>query len=447
MIPASIALMLSSLLSIGAPPAGMFNAYFKLDEAMGYRGVRDDISELFEAGITLFHHYFQDEYARDVSGKRFWGGLPLWLKAYPREERRLSSLKSRFGPGLGWRLFFWRSYLDEVKKQTEGKGGILIGEMYAMFAASRDWEGLRRFVEEMCRYEAESFPGGIAGWYIAEEPNSIRKRYKPELCGELIRRIKAAEREGGWREHRIFIDLSAGHPSRKVVPFLKDVDVVMISPDAYIWAARARNEFERYLKIPRAVRRMRELLRRAGNEGAEVHIALQAYGSKPDHLGMHQQIRLALSSEHPADGVWFWWWHDCKSTQVKGIRTIRINRWDPNTPERWGEAIRSELGNAERAVRLEGEHRWRGKVFLIGDLIVPKGSRLTVEPGTVVELSPRDLFGGGVDPNRCEIIVRGELMARSAFFTCRRGSWYGIRVEGGSARLSGCRLVNALKGR
>jgi hypothetical protein len=460
------------ILSISTPlyhalgvTVGMFNVYFPLDEAMGYREVGDDISEVYDAGITLFHHYFQDEYSRTRSGERFWGGLPVWLSKHSEKRRALNRLKGKFGARLGWRLFFWEYYLEEVKRQTDGKGRAVIGEMYAMFALRRWWDELERFVDELCRFESENFPGGIAGWYIAEEPNSPRKRYSPKLCEELIRRIRAAEEKGGWRRHRIYVDISASDPPRKVIPFIKLADVVMISPDAYIWAAARPRDMSRYDRIPLAVSRMRSYLAQTKNKEAEVHIVLQAY-QPLTNLQMHQQIRLALvDGEKPPDGIWFWWWHDCKSAQLKGRRMIRINRWDEETEYAWREAISSELSRPKgKAVILKGEHRWSGDVYVIGDLIVTKGSRLSIEPGTLVRFSPMDRFGGGIDPRRCELIVEGELIAegtdtrpilfssgsniREFWYPPRnpsQGDWYGIRSSG-IVRMKNYRIKHALQG-
>ncbi|HID55536.1 TPA: hypothetical protein EYP37_03335 [Candidatus Poribacteria bacterium] len=453
------------------PTAGMFNVYFALDEAMGYREVRDDISEVYKSGITLFHHYFQDEYARDIDGTRFWSGLPGWLSRNPTKKRELDGLKGKFGSRLGWRLFFWRYYLREVKRQTKGGGKVIIGEMYAMFALRRWWDELERFVEELCRFESEIYPGGIAGWYVAEEPNSPRKRYNPSLYEELIRRIREAERKGGWRRHDIYVDISPSNPPKRVIPFVRNADVVMISPDAYIWAAGRPRDMSRYDRIPLAIWRMRSHLARAKNERAKIHIALQAYQS-PTNLQMHQQIKLALLGGwfmrgrfripvSPPDGIWLWWWHDCKSVKV---RHRRINRWDLNTEYAWSEAVSSELSHPkDKTVRLEGKHRWRRNVYLIGDLLVPKGSRLIIDPGVKVRFSPLDRFGGGADPRRCELIIEGELTAkgtrskpiqflsganvRDFFYPPRnpaKGDWYGIRVPGGRVLMENYIIRDAL---
>jgi len=454
------------------PAAGMFNVYFALDEAMGYRGVRDDISEVYKAGIILFHHYFQDEYARDRDGNRFWGGLLGWISRNPVEGEKLDMFKRRLGSRLGWRLFFWEYYLSEVKSQTEGRGKVIIGEMYAMFALRRWWDELERFVDEICRFESESYPGGIAGWYVAEEPNSPGKRYRPALYEELIRRIRKVEEERGWRRHDIYVDISPSNPPERVIPFVKDADVVIISPDAYIWAAGRPRDMSRYDRIPLAIWRMRSHLARAKNERAKIHVALQAYQS-PTNLQMHQQIRLAFLGGwfmrgrfkipvKPPDGIWLWWWHACKS--AKAWRK-RINRWDLNTEYAWSEAVSSELSHPkDKAIRLEGKHRWKRDVYLIGDLIVPKGSQLTIDPGVKVRFSPVDRFGGGIDPRRCELIVEGKLVAegtgsrpilstsganvRDFFYPPRnpaKWDWYGIRALG-EVQMANCIIKDALHG-
>lgn len=87
---------------------------------------------------------------------------------------------------------------------------------------------------------------------------------------------------------------------------------------------------------------------------------------------------------------------------------------------------------------LSGSNSWQGIIRIQGDIIIPAGSRLTIQPGTQIlfdELS--DQTKSGSDKTRCEIIVRGSLIARgqannkilfsSSANTPRMSDWYGIQ--------------------
>jgi hypothetical protein len=477
---------------------GIFNVYFSLDEALGYLDVRDDFAEVYAVGCNIVTHYFRGEHSLESNGQRFWAGLPGWLNRNPRQAERLKDWKKKYGSSLGWELFFWSTYIQEAYNQTDGGLKALIGEMYGIFGEHKDWAALKTFVQAISKFEKEHCPGSIAGWYIAEEPNGSRKRYSPEIANQVIENIKSAESEAGIKHREIYIDVSANHKKEKVAPFLKNVDVIMLSPDAYIWATSPPTYIEeaRYERIHHAVRRIREYAAAVNNQKARVIVVLQAYDwnqsgpLQPNHINMHQQVRYALQSGlvdrgiygynprwvKPSDGLWFWWWHDCKSKKIplsppfpkgerKGNGMITINRWDSNTEGSWAEAIKTELQNKENAVVIHGNENWSGKVHIIGDVIIAEDSVLTIEPGTTVKFSVRDHFRGGQDTKRCELIVRGKLIGKGnkkRWITLtsdsmnrkqlaspkksRSGDWYGIRKEGEKAKveLEYCHVKYAL---
>ena len=478
---------------------GMFNVYFSLDEAIDYRDVRDDFAEVYAVGCNVVTHYFRSEYSRELSGQRFWAGLAGWLRRNPKQAEQLTDWKKGYGLNLGWTLFFWSTYIQEAYTQTDGDLKVLIGEMYGIFGAQKDWDALKTFVQAISKFEKEHCPDSIAGWYIAEEPNGSRKRYSPEIANQVIERIKSAESDAGIKHHKIYIDVSVSKKRKKVAPFLKNVDVIMLSPDAYIWATNPPMYVEeaQYERIHHAVRRIREYADSVENQSARVVVVLQAYDwnksgpLQPNHINMHQQVRYALQpsfkwSEPPdgfdtpsatqPKGLWFWWWHDCKSKKIplspplsKGERQankmITINRWDANTEGRWAEAIKTELRNKENAVMIHGNENWSGKVHILGDVIIAEDGVLTIEPGTIVKFSVRDQFRGGQDTKRCEVIVRGKLVAKgnkkrwitltsdsmnrrqlAAPRKARNGDWYGIRKEGKKAviELENCQIKYAL---
>jgi hypothetical protein len=470
-----------------SPEVGMFNVYFSLDEAIGYRDVRDDFAEVYAVGCNLVTHYFRSEDSLERPGQRFWAGLPGWLQHNPKQAEQLKNWKKLYGPSLGWTLFFWSTYVQEAYTQTDGGLKAIIGEMYSIFGAQKDWDALRTFVKAISKFEEEHCPGSIAGWYIAEEPNGSSKQYSPEIANQVIEHIKSAESDAGIKHHGIYIDVSATQKREKVAPFLKDVDVIMLSPDAYIWATNPPTYIEeaQYERIHHAVRTIREYAASVKNQKARVVVVLQVYDwnksgpLQPNHINMHQQVRYALRPglvdrgsygynpkwvEAP-DGIWFWWWHDCKSKQRKGNGMTTINRWDPNTEGHWAEAIKTELQNKENAVVIHGNENWSGKVHIIGDIIIAENGVLTIEPGTIVKFSVRDHFRSGQDTKRCELIVRGKLIAKGSekrWITltsdsmnrrqlaspkkARDGDWYGVRKEGKRAvvELENCRIEYSL---
>ncbi len=107
---------------------------------------------------------------------------------------------------------------------------------------------------------------------------------------------------------------------------------------------------------------------------------------------------------------------------------------------------------------LSGNLRWQGKVYLAGDVVLERGARLVIAPGTEVIFLPSEK---GQDhwqdhPNfpGSELIVRGLLLAEGtsqAPITFRyadpdapAGSWGGINIESSpEARFRYCRFSQA----
>jgi len=79
---------------------------------------------------------------------------------------------------------------------------------------------------------------------------------------------------------------------------------------------------------------------------------------------------------------------------------------------------------------------------VVGDLVVPAGVTLTLEPGAEVLLGPADMLGAHQDRGRTEIVVRGSLRApgtlelpvrlASGTGAPARGDWYGVALLPGS---------------
>ncbi|MDH3196708.1 MAG: S8 family peptidase, partial [Candidatus Krumholzibacteria bacterium] len=107
--------------------------------------------------------------------------------------------------------------------------------------------------------------------------------------------------------------------------------------------------------------------------------------------------------------------------------------------------------NAYRALtewgEISGEVTWSpsktrdGKYYISGDLTIPAGASLTIDPGTIVKVAP-DNEAGGTDTDRVEIVVEGELNIGTSgdpvifeSFTDSdptSADWVGIRIVAGS---------------
>jgi hypothetical protein len=104
---------------------------------------------------------------------------------------------------------------------------------------------------------------------------------------------------------------------------------------------------------------------------------------------------------------------------------------------------------------------WSGTVTLTGDVTVPVGMTLTIEPGTeVVFPAGSDDTGGGEEIGLTELIINGSLSAlgtegneivfRSSSGTPAKGDWGGIRVTWGlgakTMEMQHCDLSHASAG-
>lgn len=104
-------------------------------------------------------------------------------------------------------------------------------------------------------------------------------------------------------------------------------------------------------------------------------------------------------------------------------------------------SVSSAFGQTTASGALAGDTTWSGTVTLSGDLTVPAGVTLTIQPGTVVTAAASDTLAAGTDTSRVEIIVNGALIAdgTEASPITFKGStpadpqaWSGITVVGGS---------------
>ena len=122
-------------------------------------------------------------------------------------------------------------------------------------------------------------------------------------------------------------------------------------------------------------------------------------------------------------------------------------------------------GNTFPGHTLSSSQTWRGTVYLIGDVVIPSGVTLFIDPGTVINFRPNtDVYVAGQDNDRAEIIVEGggtlyaigsinsPIVFQSTFRidddeTPSNDDWVGIRVEeGGTLQLKNVAIYDAKVG-
>lgn len=112
---------------------------------------------------------------------------------------------------------------------------------------------------------------------------------------------------------------------------------------------------------------------------------------------------------------------------------------------RVGSVMMADLSvrDRRRAGVITQNETWRDTVEVVADVVIAPGARLDIAAGAVV-LFGEDLRRQGEDPDRCELVVRGDLFSpggrgrrilmTSASARPRPGDWFGI-VVGGSGRV------------
>ncbi len=102
------------------------------------------------------------------------------------------------------------------------------------------------------------------------------------------------------------------------------------------------------------------------------------------------------------------------------------------------------LEDLHRAGLIQPDEVWEDSIWIVGDVVVRADTRLIIKPGTRVMVG-EDLRRLGRDPERCEVVIQGDLITASSsrdsvLFTSaaaepRPGAWYGI-VAGATGRLT-----------
>jgi len=113
-----------------------------------------------------------------------------------------------------------------------------------------------------------------------------------------------------------------------------------------------------------------------------------------------------------------------------------------------GEEFRVKTKEPTTIGTLTGDETWSGEVAITGDVVVPQGVTLTINPDTIVRFSAlNDEQAGGSDDSLCELIIEGSLVAKGSddqqvTFTSSNtsnpaaGDWYGIVVQPSSGLAS-----------
>jgi parallel beta-helix repeat protein len=92
---------------------------------------------------------------------------------------------------------------------------------------------------------------------------------------------------------------------------------------------------------------------------------------------------------------------------------------------------------------------WQDDIIVLGDVTIPDGITLEIEPDVTVTFAPIDIESNGSSASQSEIIVYGTLKADDATFTgATKGCWYGIRFNSAksSSYIKNSEIKNAVNG-
>ena len=159
-------------------------------------------------------------------------------------------------------------------------------------------------------------------------------------------------------------------------------------------------------------------------EIADGRYALHADGSGTDLKMDPRQVYVnSPSSTHDESSRYYF---AVRAKNTLGNLSELSDPWTPTLPGISGTLVEDET--------------WAGYVPVSGDVTVPVGITLVIDPGSVVGFSDADRSSAGRDPNRVELVVEGTLDASAGPITFRSINedpssleWYGIRVESGGA--------------
>ena len=157
-----------------------------------------------------------------------------------------------------------------------------------------------------------------------------------------------------------------------------------------------------------------------------------------------RQIPYPDGYDYPAQywetGASNWQWH--KS----------VNQWDAEFSANFLKALNYNVPGSQ----ITSNTTWSGEIVLIGDVVVPSGKTLTINPGTKIYFRPNtDVYEAGWKTLKAEIIVEqgGTLVAnaeggstivfQSSYAQPLIDDWGGIRNQGGTLTLKNCVIRHA----
>ena len=137
-------------------------------------------------------------------------------------------------------------------------------------------------------------------------------------------------------------------------------------------------------------------------------------------------------------------WHFGVEALYAGSYTIMSRVVDANeVEESSGDSVTITVDSGEPTTvgTLERDETWSGLVNLEGDVVVPEGVTLTIQPGTTISFPANfDASYGGSDINKTELVVHGTLLAEgtellpivltSAAVSPAKGDWVGLKGTG-----------------
>lgn len=97
---------------------------------------------------------------------------------------------------------------------------------------------------------------------------------------------------------------------------------------------------------------------------------------------------------------------------------------------------------------------WSGTITLKGDIVVPSGITLTINPGTIINISTdAPLYDGGLSPSKIEFSIRGSLIIngtaqnivqiKSATGSPTNDDWDGITMSGNQLDIGYCSISDS----
>ena len=138
-----------------------------------------------------------------------------------------------------------------------------------------------------------------------------------------------------------------------------------------------------------------------GEPDREVHFTLDGYGDPPT-----DPIPWEDGQKYPAR-----LWEDGKEGDWGyNAATNKHNKWE----REFIANVLSATGTPLTGHTVPASTTWGGEIYLIGDVIIPSGVTLTINPGAVINFRPdTDVYEAGLDTIRSEIVIQngGSLIA------------------------------------